>query len=164
MCQSRRITPGRYKGARRQSKAVGSTEDDSGQLLEVIKAFEPESCSRPLSVSPLTPLQPGRRGVYFDLGPWRTEMSLFISAGEQQRQREPEKEWNSPDLLDLGPSVVATQLQAGSPWLTSNTWLGMQEKTDKCVGESLQPVMMTAVRVANPHLSPRASTISMFPY
>lgn len=53
MHQRRRITPGRYKGTRRQSKAVGSTGGDSGQLLEVIKAFEPGSRFRPsLCVSP----------------------------------------------------------------------------------------------------------------
>lgn len=57
-CQSRGITPGRYKRTRRQSKAVGSTGVDSGQLLEVIKAFEPESCSGPPVVSHPSPLPP----------------------------------------------------------------------------------------------------------
>lgn len=90
MCQSRWITPGRYKRTRRQSKAVGSTGVDSGQLLEVIKAFEPESCSRPPFVSPLALLEPDRRGVYFDLGPWRCKTALFISAGEREKQRETE--------------------------------------------------------------------------
>lgn len=56
MCQSRRITPGRYKRTRRQSKAVVSTGVDSGQPLDVIKAFEPESCSRPPFMTPLQPL------------------------------------------------------------------------------------------------------------
>lgn len=46
MSQWRRITPSRYKGARRQSKALVSTGVDSGQLLEVIKGFEPEISSR----------------------------------------------------------------------------------------------------------------------
>lgn len=86
MCQSRRITPGRYKRTRRQSKAVDSTGADSGQLLEVIKVFEPESCSGPPFVC--APLEPGRRGVYFDLGPQRAKTFLFISAGEKEAKRD----------------------------------------------------------------------------
>lgn len=85
MCQSRRITPGRYKRTRRQSKAVGSTGVDSGQLLEVIKAFEPESRSRPPFV-----------WVYFDSGPPREPRKLSSSQleneaeGKRERERESE--------------------------------------------------------------------------
>lgn len=134
MCQSRRITPGRYKRTRRQSKAVGSTGVDSGQLLEVIKAFEPESRSRPPfvcvpSIQP-PPLEPGRGGVYFDSGPPREPRKLSSSQleNEAEGKREREREWSSPDLSDTGPS---TQLQARSPCLTPNTWLGMQGKKKK---------------------------------
>lgn len=135
MCQSRRITPGRYKRTRRQSKAVGSTGVDSGQLLEVIKAFEPESRSRPPfvcvpSIQPPPPRAWPWRGLLWFRPPERAEEALFISAGERGRgqEREREREWSSPDLSDTGPS---TQLQARSPCLTPNTWLGMQGKKKK---------------------------------
>lgn len=98
MCQSRRITPGRYKRTRRQSKAVGSTGVDSGQLLEVIKAFEPESRSRPPFVCvpsiqpPPPPLEPGRGGVYFDSGPPREPRKLSSSQLENEAEGKRERE------------------------------------------------------------------------
>lgn len=88
MCRPSRITSGRYKRTRGQSKAAGSTGVDSGQLLEVIEAFEPESNSKPPFVSPQAPLKPGHGGVYFDFGPQRPSAALFISAGRRGRESE----------------------------------------------------------------------------
>lgn len=125
MCHSRQITPGRYKGTRRQSKAVVSTGVDSGQPLDLIKAFEPESCSRPPFVTPFQPL----------LSLAAEGSSLIWPSGEPRkenisaRERSKEEEWNSPDLSDIGESVLAAEMKAGSPHLTSNTWPGMQEKS-----------------------------------
>lgn len=95
--------PAPYKGTPGQSKAVVSTRVDSGQLLEVIKGFEPETWLAACLCAP-HPLEPPlsnslqaqpQWGLYFDFwAPGEPRHFLFISAGDrsQETQGNSEKE------------------------------------------------------------------------
>lgn len=158
MCHYRQITPGRYKGTRRQSKAVVSTGVDSGQPLDLIKAFEPESCSRPPFVTPFQPL----------LSLAAEGSSLFWPYGEPRkesisaRERSKEDEWNSPDQI-LVNQCWLLKWRPGQIW-PQTLDLECRKKADKCVCKSLHSIMMTAACVAKPYLSLKALTICMFSY
>lgn len=151
MSRSRQITSASSRGTRRQSKAVVSTRVDSGQLLEVIKGFEPETwlAACLCAPSPAPPLEPPLSNSlqaqpqwcpYFDFGPLESlrHFSSSLQEAEAERHREMVKKTRSVSLGSVcGGNSTAAQVTTFDPkhltWectVVEGRWVPLRKPND----------------------------------